>query len=263
MLNKTFHLFLFSFFFIATVYAQDHEFEANTYYSKLGDSLLYRQLNPERIEENKKYPLVIFLHGAGERGADNTSQLRHGALMFTNPVNRKNHPCFAVFPQCPSDLYWPTPKRPDSFKEESPFPLDAEISKPLALTKELLDKIIKTHPIDESRIYIIGLSMGGMGTFDMVCRFPNLFAAAIPICGGVNVERFNNFSTKTVFRIFHGDADSVVPVRFSRQAYLKLKSEKISVEYIEFPGVNHGSWDPAFNKSDFMSWLFQQTKTSK
>lgn len=249
-----------SFLFISEIYAQYQEYHSEIYVSENGDSLLYRQLNPQEIEEGEKYPLVLFLHGAGERGDDNISQLRHGAMMFTNPVNREKYPCFVLFPQCPADLYWPTPRRPDNFQDEFIFPADAEISKPLALVKELLDKTIQTYPIDVDRIYVLGLSMGGMGTFDMVCRFPDLFAAAIPICGGVNISRFNGFSSNMAFRIFHGDADAVVPVQFSRDAYLKLKAEKANVEYIEFPGVNHGSWEPAFNKPDFISWLFQQRK---
>lgn len=243
-----------------TVCAQYEEYSVETYISKQRDSLLYRQLVPLEIEQEKKYPLVLFLHGAGERGSDNVSQLTHGAMMFTNPVNREKYPCFVLFPQCPAELYWPTPDRPDSFMEGDPFPLRAEISKPLALTKELLDKVIKTYPVDVNRIYIMGLSMGGMGTFDMVCRFPDLFAAAIPICGGIHPDRFNFTTSETAFRIFHGDADPVVPVRFSREAYLKLYYEGANVAYIEFPGVNHDSWNPAFNRPDFMSWLFQQRK---
>lgn len=242
------------------LFSQDNEFIAKSYISANNDTLLYRELVPQQIEQNKKYPLVLFLHGAGERGNDNISQLTHGSMMFTNPVNRGKYPCYAVFPQCPSDQYWPSPKRPDSFNSENPFPIDAEISRPLALTKELLDQLIDEYQIDEERIYIIGLSMGGMGTFDLVCRFPDYFAAAVPICGGINTERLNGLKTKTNFRIFHGDADSVVPVRFSREAYLKLNAEGVDAEYIEFPGVDHGSWNPAFNLPDFMSWIFQQTK---
>lgn len=253
-------IFLFQFLLVTTAFGQYQEYDSLTYISQKGDSLHYRQLNPLKITQGEKYPLVLFLHGAGERGSDNISQLRHGGLMFTNPVNREEYPAFVLFPQCPTDLYWPSPKRPDGFQQENPFPINTEISKPLALTKELLDKIIETYPIDKDRIYIVGLSMGGMGTFDMVCRFPDLFTAAIPICGGIHTDRLNDFSSKTAFRIFHGDADSVVPVRFSREAYLKLKAEGADVEYIEFPGVNHGSWDPAFNRPDFMSWLFQQRK---
>lgn len=253
-------LLIFQCLITTTSLAQYQEYDSLIYVSRQGDSLCYRQLNPLKIEHGEKYPLVLFLHGAGERGSDNLSQLHHGGMMFTSPVNREAYPAFVLFPQCPEDLYWPTPKRPDGFQQKNPFPLDAAITKPLGLTKELLDKVIETYPIDMDRIYIIGLSMGGMGTFDMVCRFPDLFAAAIPICGGIHTARLDGFSSKTVFRIFHGDADSVVPVRFSREAYLKLKAEGTNVEYIEFPGVNHGSWDPAFNRPDFMSWLFKQRK---
>jgi len=256
-------IFFLLFVFAFTAAAQFKEFDSLAYISKQGDTLLYRQLNPQQVEEGKKYPLVLFLHGAGERGKDNRSQLTHGGLMFTNPVNREKYPAFVLFPQCPPDLYWPTPTRPDGFQQENPFPADAEISKPLALTKELLEKVIETYPVDRNRIYIVGLSMGGMGTFDLVCRFPDFFAAAIPICGGIHTDRLNNFSSETAFRIFHGDADSVVPVRFSREAYLKLKAKGVDVEYIEFPGVNHNSWDPAFNRNDFMQWLFRQVNDKK
>lgn len=236
------------------------EYDSLTFVSNKGDSLLYRQLSPLKIEQGKTYPLVLFLHGAGERGTDNISQLTHGARMFTNPVNRESYPAFVLFPQCPSELYWPTPTRPGSFTEGNPFPADTEISKPLGLAKELLDTFIEGNPVDPDRIYVVGLSMGGMGTLDLVSRYPDLFAAAIPICGGIHTDRLNNFSSKTAFRIFHGDADAVVPVRFSREAYLKLKAEGANAEYIEFPGVNHNSWDPAFNRDDFMPWLFKQSK---
>ncbi len=248
------------FHFAADTFARYPEYDSLAFVSDQGDTLLYRQLNPLKVEQDKTYPLVLFLHGAGERGSDNISQLSHGARMFTNPVNRENYPAFVLFPQCPGELYWPTPKRPGSFTEGNPFPEDAGISRPLGLTKELLDEFIRDNPVDPDRIYIMGLSMGGMGTFDLVCRFPDLFAAAIPICGGIHTDRLTNLASNTAFRIFHGDADSVVPVRFSREAYLKLKAEGANAEYIEFPGVNHDSWTPAFNRDDFMPWLFRQSK---
>ncbi|WP_329905082.1 prolyl oligopeptidase family serine peptidase [Porphyromonas pogonae] len=245
---------------ISASQAQYKEYDSHIYLSKQGDSLLYRQLNPQKITKGTKYPLVLFLHGAGERGSDNVSQLRNGAMMFTNPINREHYPCFVIFPQCPTTQYWPAPKRPDNFKEGNPFPLNAEITKPLGLAKELLDSIVRTEPIDTDRIYIVGISMGGMGTMDMVCRFPDVFAAAIPICGGVNTKRLDALSSKTGFRIFHGDADTVIPVEFSREAYLILKAKRMEVEYFEFAGAGHACWDQAFNKEDFMSWLFQHKR---
>lgn len=240
--------------------AQYGEYDSLTFVSPGGDSLHYRRLNPLMTVPGEKYPLILFLHGAGERGEDNVSQLYHGAMMFTNPVNRERYPAIVLFPQCPARFFWPMPERPDGFRRENPFPLDAEISAPLALVMELLESVIETAPVDTGRIYVTGLSMGGMGTFDLVCRFPRLFAAAVPICGGVHTGRFDGFASQTAFRIFHGDADAVVPVRFSREAYRKLKERGAEVEYIEFPGVNHDSWNPAFNRADFLPWLFQQRK---
>ena len=236
------------------------QYESDVYVSKSGDSLLYRSLKPENVAEGKTYPLVLFLHGAGERGSDNEKQLFHGGMLFTNPVNRTQYPAFVLFPQCPEDRYWPTPLRPDGFKDGNPFPIDAEISRPLALVKELLDRTMAEYPVDPRRVYVMGLSMGGIGTFDLVCRYPDLFAAAIPICGGIHTGRLEKLVTSTKFRIYHGDSDSVVPVEFSREAYLALKKAGIEAEYIEFPGIDHGSWNPAFSQSDYLSWLFGQRK---
>ena len=125
--------------------------------------------------------------------------------------------------------------------------------------KNLLDDYMNKPEVDKSRIYIIGLSMGGMGVYDMVCRFPDLFAAAVSICGSVNVQRLPK-AKEVCFRIFHGEKDTAVPVECSRQAYEVLKRCGAKVEYIEFYGCDHLSWNPAFNFPDFMDWLFEQQK---
>lgn len=242
----------------ATTMAQN-QFSKEIFLSQNGDTLLYRELQPKSISADTKYPLVLFLHGAGERGNNNEAQLQHGANMFTNPVNQEKHPTFALFPQCPTNSFW-APINSEGAKDESFFPYNDPMPATLQAVKELLDTFIDNNPIDPNRIYIMGLSMGGMGTFDMVCRYPQLFAAAIPICGGVNTQRLQEIETSTSFRIFHGDADAVVPVTFSRDAYTTLKAKGVDVQYIEFPGVNHDSWTPAFNRDDFMEWLFKQKK---
>ena len=242
----------------ATTMAQN-QFSKEIFLSQNGDTLLYRELQPKSISADTKYPLVLFLHGAGERGNDNEAQLQHGANMFTNPVNQEKHPTFALFPQCPTNSFW-APINSEGAKDESFFPYNDPMPTTLQTVKELLDAFIEHNPVDTNRIYIMGLSMGGMGTFDMVCRYPQLFAAAIPICGGVNTQRLQEIDTSTSFRIFHGDADAVVPVGFSRDAYTTLKAKGVDVNYIEFPGVNHDSWTSAFNRDDFMEWLFKQSK---
>ena len=128
--------------------------------------------------------------------------------------------------------------------------------------KELLEHYLANPMVDKSRVYIMGLSMGGMATYDIVSRFPEIFAAAIPICGAVKSGSLE--AAKDVkFRIYHGDADDIVPVECSRKAYRELKAAGADVEYIEFPGCNHGSWNPAFGRDDFMPWLFKQKKSRK
>ncbi len=251
--------FVFTVLFITTVFAQREAYEKKVYVSSNGDSLLNRQLSPEKQLIGEKYPLVIFLHGAGERGNDNEAQLTHGGNMFTNPVNREKYPAYVIFPQCPKEDFWAPRVRPNNFNE-NPFSVDSEPSQSLLLVKEMLDDVIQKYPIDTRRIYVAGLSMGGMGTFDMLCRYPDLFAAAVPICGGVNTERLSGIKTKTNIRIYHGDADAIVPVTFSREAYKALKNNDAQVEYIEFPGVNHDSWTPAFNQTDFLEWIFSKKK---
>ena len=245
---------LFSLEFVA---AQD-EYERSVFVSSSGDSLNYRLLEPEVMQAGEKYPLVLFLHGAGERGNDNEKQLTHGGQMFLNPVNREKYPAFVLFPQCPESGYWAYENRPQSFIPTQ-MPAGKEMPSVLQAVIELLDMYLANPQVDKSRVYIMGLSMGAMGTYDMVSRFPGIFAAAVPICGTVNPTRLSA-ARNVAFRIFHGDADDVVPVAGSRQAYKALKVAGASVEYIEFPGCNHGSWNPAFNYPDFMKWLFTQKK---
>lgn len=242
-----------------TMWAQDL-FEKNTFAASNGTTLNYREMTPENVDPNKKYPLVLFMHGAGERGSDNTKQLTHGSRMFENPTNREKYPAYVLFPQCPEPIFWTFEARPQELKADS-IPASTTPAALISAVKELLDKY-RNHPnVDKDRVYIIGLSMGAMATFELTGRYPDVFAAAIPICGIVNPDHLAN--TQSInFRIFHGDADPVVPVSGSRNAYKKLKEIGANVEYIEFPGISHDSWTAAFNHPDFMEWLFKQTKAT-
>jgi len=242
------------------VYSQG-DFTAKSFVTSNNDTLKYRELLPENYNPRQKYPLVLFLHGAGERGSDNQTQLTHGSMMFTNPVNREKYPAIVLYPQCPEKNFWPFEQRPEGTLDVKAFPADYKISSMLQAVKDLLDQYIASGSVDTNRIYVLGLSMGGMGTFDMACRFPDVFAAAIPICGGVNPERLKAAAGKVAFRIYHGDKDSTVPVENSRAAYRMLKKCGATVEYFEIIGCDHASWNPAFNQPDFMSWLFSQHKS--
>lgn len=244
-------------FSLLTLTAQE-TYQKESFISSRGDTLLYRLLRPETMKSGEKYPLVLFLHGAGERGSDNERQLTHGGQMFLNPVNREKYPAFVLAPQCPLTGYWAYAARPTSFMPAD-MPLDEPVSPIFQTLKDLLDTYLALPEVDKRRVYIVGLSMGGMGTFDMAIRYPEVFAAAVPICGTVNPARLSA-AKKVKFRIFHGDADNVVTPEGSRAAYRALKAAGADVEYIEFPGCNHGSWNPAFNHPDFMEWMFSQKK---
>jgi predicted peptidase len=226
-----------------------------------GKTLPYRILYPENYEKNKKYPLILFLHGAGERGNDNEKQLTHGARLFLKDENRKNFPAIIVFPQCPQESSWASVKVDRTVEPaKRAFDYTVEVTWPLQAANDLVRKLSNEEAVDKSKIYITGLSMGGMGTFESVYRNPDLYAAALPICGGGDVTHYDKRITKTAFWVFHGAADAVVNVKLSQEMVEKLKSLKAEVKYSEYPGVNHNSWDNAFAESEFLNWMFGHKK---
>jgi predicted peptidase len=237
--------------------AQPELFQKKEFIFK-GDTLRYRVLYPEKYDKRKSYPLVLFLHGSGERGNDNTKQLVHGASLFTDSLNRHQYPAIVLFPQCPEGQSWVTNEdKPDA---KFNFIDTKGPAKPLFLAKKLVESFQKKESVDSKRIYIIGLSMGGMGTFDMICRYPKIFAAAIPICGAVNVKRLKRV-VKMPIRIYNGDSDNSVSPEYSQNAFIELKIDgSQKVEHIEYPGIGHDSWTPAFAEPDFLKWLFSQKR---
>lgn len=240
--------------------AQSNEgFNASTFVNEKSDTLLYQWLKPVGKNQQEKFPLVLFLHGAGERGKDNTKQLKNGASVFLKDENRKTFPAYVVFPQCPEADYWASVAIDRS---SLPLQLDFDYQRPLTkslqLAIDLVNSLIKSESIDTTRIYIVGLSMGGMGTFEAVYHYSTLFAAAIPMCGGGDTLSYGKKKPMIPLWIFHGDADNVVEVKHSRQMVHTLKEFSSSVKYTEYPGVRHNSWDYAFADPDLLSWLFAQ-----
>jgi predicted peptidase len=245
--------------------AQDFSvFEKREFTSSTGYLLPYRILFPENYSSGTNYPVVLFLHGAGERGNDNEKQLVHGARLFIDSLNRKKFPAIVIFPQCSVDQYWASV---NIDRTSSPFVLDFDYFRPatgsLLATMELLSTIIRNEKVNSSRIYITGLSMGGMGTFEAVYRYPEVFAAALPICGGGDVSRYDERIAKIPFWIFHGDVDGVVSVQHSREMIQKLKKLKATAKYTEYAGVNHNSWDNALAEPEFLRWMFQHKAKHK
>lgn len=226
-----------------------------------GDTMAYRILFPENYDRTKKYPLLLFLHGGGEKGNDNEKQLVHGASLFLKPENRKAFPCIVLVPQCPANSSWATVKT-DRTKNppERTFDYKADPNAGLRLAIELTRKIIASEAVDGQRVYVTGLSMGGMGTFEAVGRYPELFAAAAPICGGGDGKAYSEKAAKVPFWIFHGAADAVVDVQLSRDMYARLQALKSEVKYSEYPAVNHNSWDYAFAEEEFLGWLFSKKR---
>jgi predicted peptidase len=235
-------------------------FEKKVYIAKK-DTLPYRILFPEGYSKTKKYPLVLFLHGSGERGSDNEKQLTHGMKLFADSLNRIKYPCIVIAPQCPANKSWNSATTDRSVNPpERVFNYAVQIPRPLELAIELTKSTIIKESVDKNRVYIVGLSMGGMGTFEAVYRYPTLFKAAVPICGGGDTKSYSKTQAAVDFWVLHGDKDGVVDVKYSQQMVARLKELNATVKYTEYPGVGHNSWTNAFAEPEFLSWLLKDRK---
>ena len=245
----------------SAVYAQDLGLFQKKTFAFNGRDLQYRILFPENYDAGKKYPLVLFLHGAGERGGDNEKQLTHGAKLFLADSNRKKFPAIVIFPQCPTDSSWGSLKV-DRTKTPYSFSFDYTMPQTWAMQAviNMVKQVATTEKVDKKRIYISGLSMGGFGTFEAVYQYPTLFAAALPICGGGDTAHYDKRVKDIPYWVFHGDADAVVNVENSRAMVRKLEALKVKVKYTEYPGVNHNSWDNAFAEPTYLNWMFAQKR---
>lgn len=244
--------------------AQDKSFFEKQLFILGEDTLPCRILTPQDFTAGKKYPLVIFLHGAGERGNDNEAQLTWGADLFLDSANRANFPAIVVFPQCPKNQRWSDyTKKINDEKAELPVWTEGEMTRPLQLVSAFIDTLLNSGSIDKKRVYLGGLSMGGYGSFELLWRKPNIFAAAIPICGGGNPAMIAGYRNDLPLWIFHGDKDNVIPVANSRMIFNLLKDKNKKIKYTEYPGVGHDSWKNAFLEKDLFPWLFAQRLPSK
>lgn len=239
------------------------EYEKKTFIEG-NDSLNYRVLMPTDFEEQKKYPLVLFLHGAGERGSDNESQLLHGSSLFTDPLNRGAFPAIVLFPQCPKESYW---AQVQIDRSSYPIALDFEQEKEptpaLQSVMHLVEDYSKKSFVDTNRIYVIGLSMGGMGTFEILWRLPDIFAAAIPICGAGVPELTMAYAKRVSLWIFHGAQDNVLAPKESVKMVQELLSNGARPRFTLYDFAGHGSWDPAFAEPQLLPWLFSHRKNTQ
>jgi len=222
-------------------------------YENNGFVLPYRIYIPKNYDCGEKYPLLIFLHGAGERGTDNEKQLIHMQYFFNDPSSPV-YDSIVLAPQCPEDsqwVLWPWEKGNYSIEEtpESPG---------LETLCMLIDDCRDFYNVDDDRIYVTGLSMGGFGTWDLLARHGARFAAGMPVCGGGDPS-YAELLKRIPIRVFHGSEDSAVPVSGSRQMFAAIrKAGGELIDYTEFDGEGHGIWDKVYEDRDNIDWLFAQ-----
>lgn len=228
--------------------------EAFRYTDDNGTVLPYRLYRPAESGEN--YPLVLFLHGSGEKGSDNEKQVQVNSVTDTllNEKNRKEYPCYVAAPQCPEGEKWSVKlEEPGSFSENTEEPL-------LDAVMGLVTELESEYPIDPDQIYIVGISMGGHAVWNLLSRENDTFAAAVSVCGCGDPMQAEKVKDIPLW-LFHGAKDSTVPVHYSRdmaEALKKVGAENI--RYTEYPGEKHQSWELAYREKDLFPWLFAQRK---
>ncbi|MCM3874070.1 MAG: prolyl oligopeptidase family serine peptidase [Pyrinomonadaceae bacterium] len=216
-----------------------------------GETMPYLLFVPAGYDKTKPYPLVLWLHGGGTRGNDLKLLLGHGDQtgigFFARADNQAKYPSLILAPQCPQNKFWGN--------SDSDHPTNE-----MRLVLEILDRVRADYSVDSGRLYVMGMSLGGYGTWDILVRRPRTFAAAIPICGGGNPSKAAVIA-RTPIWVFHGDEDESVNVSESRRMVAALKKAGGQPRYTEYKGVGHNSWVPAFKEPDFLSWLFAQSRS--
>lgn len=236
-------------------HAQESRFSFAKYTDGKGDTLNYRILYPD-YDTLRTYPLVVFLHGSGERGHDNKAQLKWGVMNFATDQNMMAYPAIVIAPQCPDSMDW---SNFSGFKEGKQLHLLPEPTEPMRLVIGLIHQLMKKAPVDSTRIYITGLSMGGLGTYDAIERWPNLFAAAIPVSGGGDPTKAKRIAHIPIWD-FHGAEDPAVNPKYSREMINALIKAGARPGYTVYPGVGHFAWLGAYSDPQVMAWLFRQHK---
>jgi predicted peptidase len=232
------------------------ELVARMYQSPSGERMPYRLYVPAGYDAGQPYPLVIFLHGSSGSGDDNRKQIASSGTavnLFTRPESPAQYPCFVLIPQA-------KPRNGSGWvRQWDAVPLqNGQQKEPLVVAMEIIDHLRWEFAIDPSRLYLAGQSMGGFGTWIALTRYPETFAAAIPVAGGGNPAAVGE--NKTAVWAFHGSADRVVPVRRSRAMFDAFRKAGANPRYTEYKGVRHQSWRQAFVDPELLPWLFSQRR---
>jgi len=252
------HFSLIFFFFIFNyLNSQDLKLYEKESFVYENDTLNYRILKPLNYNPNKQYPVHLFLHGSGERGNDNSSQLTHGGMLFLKKENREKYNSWVIFPQCSKNDRWPSLST-DQWNKT----INNKITKPnksLGLVIKLMDEFIEKKQVDKQRIYVSGLSMGGMGTFEILFRRPNMFAAATPICGNGIPQLAKLYADKVPLWLFHGSDDNVVSPKYSLTMAKAIIEAGGSPKMTLYENTGHGSWNNAFAEKNFLTWIHSKS----
>ena len=224
-------------------------FEARVFTNAPGKVLRYRLFKPPAYDSRTNYPLVLFLHGAAGLGDDNARQFNGGnevpPVALTADDAQARFPSFVLAPQCPRGTSW------SGFGKQP--------SEMIASTMVALQALQREFRIDAGRIYIVGVSMGGHGVWDTVAKFPQTFAAAVPICAASELAQVPKIAPLPVWS-FHGAADPLINVSNAREMVAALRKAGGHPRYTEYPGVGHDSYRNAFKEPDLLPWLFSQRR---
>jgi len=241
-----------------TVYNVKDIFEKREFTNN-GYTLKYCIYVPKNYDCGEAYPLMVFLHGAGERGDDNELQLTVAIQnMFNDPAS-PIYDSIVIAPQCPENSQWVlTPWENVNYSIA-----DTPESVQLETLCMVLDECMEQYNVDSDRVYITGISMGGYGTWDMLSRHGARFAAGMPVCGGGDVA-YAKLLTRIPIRTFHGSDDPAVPVRGTRRMFASIKKEGGQlIDYTELDGWQHGIWDHVYSDMSNLEWLFAQSRKER
>lgn len=221
--------------------------------------LPYRLYVPERYNPEEKYPVLLLLHGLGECGADNEAQFRNGFPQLFRNSDSPVYGAIVIAPQCDRDCLWVDPNLASI--PCGPYTLDGQNeSRSLIAVNAILDEIMEKYSCDEDRVYVAGISLGAYGTWDLLLRHTDRFAAAMPVCGAGDYKNADRAANIPV-RVYHGNADRSVSVEGSRLMVNALRAAgNERVHYTEYEGRDHDIWNDAYGDPDAPAWIFAQRR---
>ncbi|MBM4052788.1 MAG: phospholipase [Planctomycetes bacterium] len=224
---------------------------------RVGDQSLtmpYRLMEPSEVVPGETYPLVVFLHGSGERGTDGDAALKFIGPVLATREMRTKHPCYVLAVQCPRDRTWVEPGR----RSTNPT-MTEQPSMTMRGVMAALDQVIKDKAVDRQRMYLTGLSLGGYGAWDLAMRRPEMFAAVVPISGGGDPTKAALLRDVPI-QVWHGGLDSSVPVARSRDMVKALKEAGAEVDYHEIKDGGHEAWVQAYAPGAAIAFMFKQVR---